>query len=542
MSLSAASSSSDRLHRGWVLALAVLCLVALSLRFFHIAGSLPYPYHVDELAVIGPAREMVVTGNFHPHGFNYPSFPRYLTAAGLAVGFIRAASEEGVVRPDIRQIGSVSYPYYGTPTAVETSKQLFAVLSVIALAMAGVIAWRVTGRPGAVIVGPAILVTSELFFQHSWQYLNVDIVGTCFVALTVASCLSATDRPSVARSAIVPAFWAGLAAASKYTLGLVFLPVLMGIWMYHKGDRRLVFSGIATGTVCLTFLAVMPYALLDLPAFLNGLAFDAWHYRTGGHVGFNAEPGLTQLGNYANHLTDEFGLPGVILATVGSVAALRRDWRRGLLFLTFPVVLLTLLVGQRVIFLRNVLAIHPLYAVAVGYGFVVLYGWCVRWLAERNQRLGGPVGKVAVLLALMALTFPATRIIEHTSVTPDSRNLARDWIVQNLPVGWTVIVPAELGFDTRDLEDRDLLVQEVRVTTLQDQKDMLELVEGQVVALVPVWGMDGRVAAPVSPDEMNATTAGKRTLAEFGSNLVLVNYEPAAAWGDPRLLVVAPGR
>ena len=41
---------------------------------------------------------------------------------------------------------------------------------------------------------------------------------------------------------------------------------------------------------------------------------------------------------------------------------------------------------------------------------------------------------------------------------------------------------------------------------------------------------------------MNATTAGKHTLAEFGSNPVLVNYEPPAAWGNPRLLVVAPQR
>ena len=70
-----------------------------------------------------------------------------------------------------------------------------------------------------------------------------------------------------------------------------------------------------------------------------------------------------------------FGLFGAILATVGSVAAFRRDWRRCLLVLAFPVLLLTLLVGQRVIFTRNVLPIHPLYAVAVGYGFVVLYGW-----------------------------------------------------------------------------------------------------------------------------------------------------------------------
>ena len=73
MSLPTASSSSERLHRGWVLALVVLCLVVLSLRFFHISGSLPYPYNVDEEAVIGPARHMLVTGNFHPHEFNYPS-------------------------------------------------------------------------------------------------------------------------------------------------------------------------------------------------------------------------------------------------------------------------------------------------------------------------------------------------------------------------------------------------------------------------------------------------------------------------------------
>ena len=147
---------------------------------------------------------------------------------------------------------------------------------------------------------------------------------------------------------------------------------------------------------------------------------------------------------------------------------------------------------------------------------------------------------MTVLLALIALTLPAARIIEHVNVAPDSRNLARDWVVQNLPPGWTVVVPSELGLDTRGLEDHDFLVQEVSVTTLQSQKEMLAMVEGQVVALVPVWGMDGRFSARADADEMNATTAGKRTLAEFGSNQVLINYEPAAAWGDPRIFVVAP--
>ena len=75
----------ERLHPGWVLALVALCLRrSLVFNSLHISGSLPYPYHIDEQAVIGPARKMLVTGNFHPSEFNYPSLPRYLAAAGLA--------------------------------------------------------------------------------------------------------------------------------------------------------------------------------------------------------------------------------------------------------------------------------------------------------------------------------------------------------------------------------------------------------------------------------------------------------------------------
>ena len=312
--------------------------------------------------------------------------------------------------------------------------------------------------------------------------------------------------------------------------------------MYQEGDRRILSFGIALATVSASFLAAMPFALLDLPAFLNGLAFDAWHYGAAGHVGFNDEPGLTQLGNYATHLMNEFGLAGAVFATVGSVAVFRRDWRRCLLFFAFPVLLVTLLAGQRVIFTRNVLPLHPLYAVAIGYGVIVMYGWCMRWLPRWSQRLGGLVVKVVVLFTLIALALPVDRIVEHASVTPDSRNLARDWILQNLPDGWTIVIPSKLGFDIRGLADRDFLIEEVDVATLQEQKDMLELVEGPVVALVPVWGMDERFGVTVNPDAMNATTSGKRTLAEFGSNPVLINYGQATAWGDPRLIIVAPFR
>ena len=526
-------------HRGLVPTTLIFCVVAFSLYVSHISGSLPYPHHVDEEAIIGPARQILVTGNFHPQEFNYPSLPRYLAAVGLAVGFIRAAPEDGVT--DIQQIGSVSYPYYGVPTAVETTKQLFALFSVIGLAATAMMSWSITGRLGAVVMGLMFLMASELYFRHSWQYLNVDIVGTCFVMLTVASCLAATQRSSITRAAVIPAFWAGLAAASKYTLGLVFLPVLLGVWMYQDSDRRLASTCVSVLTVCLTFLAAVPYALLDLPAFLNGLAFDAWHYRTG-HIGFDGEIGLAQLHYYANHFVNEFGLFGIGLAVIGIVAALRRDWRRTVLFFAFPVILLTLLTGQRVHFTRNVLPIHPLFAIMIGYGFVVCYELCTRWFTQLHSRLRGPLAQLAVLVGLLAVVFPTARLVDQATVTPDSRNLARDWLTQNMPAGWTVVLPSQLGFDTRALKDEDFLVDEVSITTLLDQRKLMARLEGQVVALVPIWDVDGRYDSTVSPDEINKTTAGKRVLAEFGSNPILLNYKraPGTAWGDPQFLVIAP--
>ena len=241
--------------------------------------------------------------------------------------------------------------------------------------------------------------------------------------------------------------------------------------------------------------------------------------------------------------------------------ALRRDWRRGILFLVLPILLLTLLVDQKVIFTRNVLPVHPLYAVAISYGLIVLHGWCLRWLSRWRPRFDSWVGRVAVLLTLLALVLPVHRLVDHAVVPPDSRNLARDWIRQNLPDGWTIVIPAELGFDMRGLADRNFLIEEVTITTAQDgkttynepiidqknMKAMLALMEGPVVALVPVWGIDARgealvygkfVGRYVDFDVYGTMISGKRTLAEFGSNPVLVDYDPPTVWGDPRLLIV----
>jgi hypothetical protein len=522
-------------HRVWVIALLALCSLSLWLRFSHIQAALPYPNHVDEPAVLGPARRMLVTGDLHPGSFNYPSLPKYLAAAGLAGGFLQAARAQEI--RNVRQIGRVVYPYYKTPNAVEGAKQLFALLSVLALGVTGVVCWLVTQHSAAILVGPLVLMSSKLFFSHSWRYLNVDIVGTCFVILTIAGCLLATKRPSVSRSAVIPGLLAGLSAASKYTLGVVAIPVLLWIWLYQDRDRLLA-TVVALAASCVAFVVVVPYSILDVPAFLNGLAAEARHYASG-HVGFDGAPGMGQLRYYAGHFLGEFGIVGAGLAVLGLVSVAARDARRALIFVAFPVALITLLAVQRVHFPRNVLPIHPIYAVLIGAGLVALYQMGAR-IAEHRGWSGRhrQYATVAFACVLIVATSLPSRFLAQIRVTADSRNLAQSWVAQNVPSDWTVIIPSALAFDYRELEDRGFKVVEVDVSSPQQQLDMVASVQEKAVAFVPTWGIDGRFVSELSPREMNAATPTMRVLHDFGDNPVLLNSR-ATAWGNPKFRIVS---
>ena len=105
----------------------------------------------------------------------------------MAAGFLRSAAHLEI--RDISKLGDVGYPYYQTPRAMGTARQAFALLAVICVAMTGLSAWLAFRRPVTILLTPVILLASPLFFRHSWTYLNVDIVGTSFVMLTLGACL-----------------------------------------------------------------------------------------------------------------------------------------------------------------------------------------------------------------------------------------------------------------------------------------------------------------------------------------------------------------
>ena len=525
--------------RAWTAALVLLCAGSLWLQFRHIENSLPYPHHVDEQFVAGPARRMLINGRLNPGEFIYPSLPSYLAAIGIGAGFVRSAGDlEG---RDIRLLGSVTYPYYKIPRAMQTARQLFALLAVIGLAATGVASWFAFRTPSAIFLSPLVLWTSPLFFDRSWRYLNVDIVSTCFVMLTLAACLQGTRQPSIRQCAIIPGLFAGLATGSKYTSALVVAPVLLAILIYVKAGHRIWACLAALATMIAAFLIVVPYSLLDIPTFLNGLAFDARHYAEG-HIGFDGEPGLTQLSFYARHFVSDFGVGAVILAVLGVIAYGAADWRRAAILVSFPLGLLWLLASHRVHFTRNVLNLHPIVAMFLAYGLISVRGWSLALAARRGwstPSLKRPLSiAMSLLLALVAV--PLWHVRDQLRDHTDSRRLAQAWIEGRFPPGWTIVVPPQLAFDTRALEDKGSHVTVVDLKSAQDAGGLRQLLSGvqePAVIMVPRWGADPRFEGQTLANALNEASRHWRVLKTFGTKPVLVNYSQPTANGDPAFAI-----
>lgn len=521
-----------------IAALVLLCVVVLGLLFRNIGATVPYPRHPDEPFVSGPAQHTLKTGNWHPRDFNYPSLPKYLATAGMAVGFVRGAAR-GEVATTVR-LHNFGFPYYDHPTIMETARQLYAVLAVIGVAATGLAAWLVVKRPAAMVFAPLLLIISPLYFADSWRYLNVDIVASCFATLTLASVLYASYRPSLVRSAVIPGALAGLATASKYTLAAAIVPVLLGTVLYLPRGRRL-FAALAAGvSMVAAFLAVVPHSVLAFPLFLDGVATEAFHYASG-HRGHQADPGLDQILFYGRHFVSDFGIAAP-LALVGLAVLIRQDWRRALLLLACPAMLMWLLVGQRVQFERNVLSVHPILSICAAAGAGVLHDALLRLIAAR--RSGAPRGSqwlrwsTALLLALAIV--PVWHVPDHLRDVTDSRKRGIEWIQQKLPAEWGVVVPSELGTDVRPLEATKRRVVSVKLqpalnTTALQQA--LAGIESPAVILVPRWGADPRYRGADVASTLNDLMSSWRVVARFGTQDVLVNYSYPNPRGDPAFAI-----
>ncbi|HUS13497.1 MAG TPA: phospholipid carrier-dependent glycosyltransferase, partial [Chloroflexia bacterium] len=396
----------------WTLAVTGVTLAAAAVRLLGLGFGLPYLDHPDEPAVADRALHILQSGDFNPHYFVYPNLYTYLEAAVFVPRFFALVSSGAVERLDA--IRPADFYLWG--------RLLTAILGTLTVPVVYAAGRRLYG-PAVGLIAAIFMATNSLHMQHS-QFIATDAPAAFFSALALLAItyllpagVGRTDAPPIAlapRSAYLAAGVAmGLAIGTKYNSALIGLPFLLAHafaarlrlpdgWRRFLGARL----GIALAALAVTFLATTPFALFDLPHFLDDLASVIAHYNFG-HTGFESDVNWRVY--VPQFLASDFG--PTLLALLGVALAFVRHRRADVVLVAFPVIYYYTLSSYRVNFPRNILPMLPFTTVLGALAAVVAGNALLRVVLAhrggdaRTYRVVMPLLLAGVVL--MAVAAPA---------------------------------------------------------------------------------------------------------------------------------------
>ncbi len=425
-------------------ALAAVLLGGLALRLWGVAQGLPFAFNTDEGDHFVPhAIKMFEQDTLNPHYFANPPAFTYVLHFLFAVWF-----------------GGGS----GARKAFELHPAEVYTLARIAAAILGTVAlWllygagtrlfgRAVGLLAAAIEGVAFL---PVFYAHlalndvpTLAPLTLSLLGTAGVL-----------RKGRARDYLLAGVGLGFACASKYTAGIVVLPLLSAAAVQFlergvSGPGR-VLTGLLISAVAalLAFLLANPYSLLDYSSFHGELVHQSTlSAEAQGKLGAPKHGGLLY---YLWSLTWGLGWVPAVFALGGALSVWRSQPRLGWLLVPPAVLFLAFMGLQGRYFGRWLLPIFPVVCLLAAFFAVQLAGAAGRLLGQgargrRPLRYLPAVGLVAVLLAQGLIYSVHSGLVLSRA---DTRNLTRQWMATHIPHGSPIVVepvsPNEWAKETR---------------------------------------------------------------------------------------------
>jgi hypothetical protein len=403
-------------------ALAALLIATFLLRLWGIKQGLPYSYNVDEATHFVPRAIDYFHHNLNPNYFLNPPAYSYLLHVVFELWF---GSSDAATRA-----------YTSDPTSV------YVVARIVAAALGTISVWltclagtrlfnRSVGLLAGTIFGLAFL---PIFYSH--LALN-DVPALAPVALSLYG-IAGVMRRGRRRDYVIAGVGVGLAAATKYTGGITVLCLIAASASDGAGGSRLAAArrlALAGGVALAAFAIANPYSVLDYSAFSAGVSAQASAAGGADPVKLGTTPG----GGIAYYLwTFTWGLGwGPTLAAIGGSVMLlaRRRWAMAMVLVPAPIVFIVFMGNQQRYFGRWLMPIFPIVAILAAWFAVEL----VRGLA-RGRRI--PVPVLAAVAGVLLLAQSVSAVVRNDAVLsrPDTRNLARGWMVAHIPPGAKVVI------------------------------------------------------------------------------------------------------
>ena len=417
-----AVSGPDRRARvRWGLAVLAVMAGGLALRLWGIDHGMPYAYNADENAHFVPGAIGLFGHGWNPNYFVNPPAYTYLLHVVFAVWFGGRAG--------------VSHAYATHPTEVfVVARATAAVVGTVAVWFVYLTGARLFDRRTGLLAG-ALLAVAFLPVFYSHLALN-DVPTLAPIGLSLWGTAGVLRRGRVL-DYLVAGAGLGLACATKYTGGVVLLPLLGAAAVHLTGPagRGPAPRGIVlAGAVALAaFVVANPYAVADFQAFRDGL-----NHQASAADDALGKLGLTQRSGWRYYVwTFTWGLGWVpLVAAVAGLALLVFDDRRLLAVLgPAPILYVVFMGSQERFFGRWLLPVFPIACLLAAYAMVRVAG-----VAARRAPAAGPVFAAMAAVALLGqgvvYSLHDGLVLSHD----DTRNLARAWLVRHVAPRTKIVV------------------------------------------------------------------------------------------------------
>jgi 4-amino-4-deoxy-L-arabinose transferase-like glycosyltransferase len=418
--------------------LTVVLVVAFLLRLWGIGQGLPYVYNVDEYGHFVPEAVAMFHHGLNPHYFINPPALTYLLHVVFAIwlGGRTGVTREFALHPDrLFLLARITVALLGT-------------VSVWLLYLVGA---RLFSR-GVALLASVLMAVAFLPVFYGHLALN-DVPTLAPLTLSLLGTAGVLRRGR-ALDYLVAGAGIGLASATKYTAGVMVLPLLAATVMRYleaRPDRRhvgtgdpdarsdsrravIVGIGIAFAAALSVFLIANPFSVLDFHSFRSELERQS-NYTEMSRASWIGAPRQGSFIYYLWSFTWGLGWVPALAALGGAVTLCRKQRRLGWLLVPVAVFYLLFLSLQGRYFGRWLLPIFPVVCLLAAYFSLELAGQASR----RAPRLR----TTFITLAVLALSAQGLIYSIHSGLLlsrADTRNLTRAWVVEHIPTGARIVV------------------------------------------------------------------------------------------------------
>lgn len=424
-------------------ALVAILAVAAILRLWGLTWGLPtathyFSYHPDESTVLQVAmfNMNVFTGKLLPHFYDYGSLQIYLVNFANSAAFLFGAVD--IVPKDF----ATWYPQWARMYLIGRSLT-------VAMGIGTVWATYALGRTlwgqRAGLMAAMLLAVMPLHAQHS-HWLTVDVPATFWVTLSLLWTAKLAQEPALLRQrlrcAIFAGIFCGLAAATKYNMALVIIPLIaFCIVRQASAASATKLAAVACITAVAAFLIACPGAILESHQFIADFHKEAVHVSNFNDPTFK-DTGSGFLFLITNNLDSGLGMPLLAVALIAVAYGLyRRRPADGLLaFFALPYYILISLAAVR--YARYVIPLLPILAL-----------WTGRLIADLS-RVKSPPRRRAVAAAgvvLLAWTLADAVLLVRPMAQIDPRDQALAWLAPRISGSQSVGFAAMPWFGTPPL-------------------------------------------------------------------------------------------